>query len=477
MANEAMMADWNRSQNVYQQTRRFTPGEQSTDVRATERGQAKMMELLVIEHNDVDRVPPGYVALDIMVHQEGSHSDAGEHANAHLTNRYDPVTGVTTHTELYPKEVLYQLSATNGMNGFVLPDRSGGVPGAMIYNAQATVMPDPDGHEGSFVLDADGPMQASERSVSRYTLHDQQLLMENAAQRQLSGQYASPGTSVPAPGAYPIPDGAPGGAAGSVQRPEAAVSAQNAAPKPVSPKSAPMPARPASVSSRPSGPVPPAPMSAKSVPVSSRPSGPVSAKPVTPRNARMTPGAMSSQAGLAGVRIGSSMSGMRPDVKPKIAPSSSRPTRDPIASRPINKGPQPDPDIIDRVPGQRANTPAVDRAEPSPDFIDRVPTKEELVARKQAGEEAGRGGFEAHEGEGTAGATARGFTEGLSGTISGGQSLANMVPPQEGLAGRKQAGASAVEDRLEKRPWLKEIVDQGDQTDVAPPEQSGELER
>ncbi|MDN6372642.1 MAG: hypothetical protein L0K12_06940 [Brevibacterium aurantiacum] len=442
MANEAMMADWNRSQNVYQQTRRFTPGEQSTDVRVTDRGQAKMMELLVIEHNDVDRVPPGYVALDIMVHQEeGSHSDAGEHANAHLTNRYDPVTGVTTHTELYPKEVLYQLSATNGMNGFSLPDRLGGVPGAMIYNAQATVMPDPDGHEGSFVFDADGPMQASERSVSRYTLHDQQLLMENAAQRQLSGQYASPGTSVPAPDAYPIPDGTPGGAAGSVQRPEAAVSAQNAAPKQMPPRA------------QPSGPVAPK-------PVSARPSGPVSAKPVspkavTPSNARMTPGKSSSQAGLAGVRIGSSMSGMRPDVKPKGAsPPRSvrippRPTHDPIVSRPINKGPQPDPDIIDRVP-----------------------TQEELVARKQAGEEAGRGGFEAHEGEGTAGATARGFTEGLSGTISGGQSLANMGKPAE-----KVDGPSAVEDRLEKRPWLKEIVDQADQADVAPPEQSGELER
>lgn len=458
MANEAMMADWNRSQNVYQQTRRFTPGEQSTDVRVTDRGQAKMMELLVIEHNDVDRVPPGYVALDIMVHQEeGSHSDAGEHANAHLTNRYDPVTGVTTHTELYPKEVLYQLSATNGMNGFSLPDRLGGVPGAMIYNAQATVMPDPDGHEGSFVFDADGPMQASERSVSRYTLHDQQLLMENAA------QYASPGTSVPAPGAYPIPDGTPGGAAGSVQPPEAAVSAQNAAPKQMPPRAQPSgPVAPKLVSSRPSGPVSPKPVSPKSAPmparpvsVSSRPSGPVSAKPVTPSNARMTPGKSSSQAGLAGVRIGSSMSGMRPDVKPKVAPPPRsvrippRPTHDPIVSRPINKGPQPDPDIIDRVP-----------------------TQEELVARKQAGEEAGRGGFEAHEGEGTAGATARGFTEGLSGTISGGQSLANMGKPAE-----KVDGPSAVEDRLEKRPWLKEIVDQDDQADVAPPEQSGELER
>lgn len=166
-------------------------------------------------------------------------------------------------------------------------------------------------------------------------------------------------------------------------------------------------------------------------------------RPTVP--SQMSPGKSSSQAGLAALRTGASMSA-------------------PMAPAP-------------RVPGARSNAPK--RAEPAPrtpqapDLIDRVPSQDELAARSKAESEAGRGGFESQEGESTTGATARGFTEGLSGTLNGGQALAGMHKS----AAQESPETSAVENRLEKRPWLKEIVDQEDQTEASSPEQDGGLER
>lgn len=204
------------------------------------------------------------------------------------------------------------------------------------------------------------------------------------------------------------------------------------------------------------------PVQAPRFPPSSRKTGPIQ-KPLG--SPAVSKGA-SSQAGLAGVRMGASMSGMRPNMAPKVAPAKPRPTRglvqrthDPIASRPINKGPQPDPDIIDRVPSQ-----------------------EELVARSQEARDAGSRGFEAQEGETTAGATARGFSEGLASAGSVGGMMARGAGAAEaqepsGASGGDGARGAAVEDRLEKRPWLKDIVDQTDAPQQDAPQQDGELER
>lgn len=199
------------------------------------------------------------------------------------------------------------------------------------------------------------------------------------------------------------------------------------------------------------------PMRAPESSVPSAKTGPIQ-KPSTPKG-------VSSQAGLAGVRMGASMSGMRPGMAPKVAPAKPRPTRglvqrthDPFAPRPINKGPQPDPDIIDRVPSQ-----------------------EELVAREQAARGVESKGFEAQEGETTAGATARGFSEGLAAAAgpAGGMMARGAGEAQEpsGASVGNGSGGAAIEDRLEKRPWLKDIVDQSDVSEQGSLQQGEELER
>lgn len=185
MPNQQMIDSWNRSQAQYPQARHFTPGQQRTQYRTTERGRPAPMNLLVVVHNDVPPADAGMQRVDLIVNS-GSYDRASEHPNGHLVNRYDERAGVTDHTALYTDVEMARIRQAAG-RPVEMPDRDGGgPPGAFIYSVQASVR---QNERGELVIDTAAPMEPS-LSASRYSLHDAQEGMNRAAQRDLGLEQA-----------------------------------------------------------------------------------------------------------------------------------------------------------------------------------------------------------------------------------------------------------------------------------------------
>lgn len=194
MPNKQMIDSWNRSQAQYAQARYYTPGHQRTQYRTTERGRPAPMNLFVVVHNDAPITDPGLQRVDVMVNS-GSHDRAAQHANAHLVNAYDADAGITDHTALYADTDMTRIHRAAG-GSVELADRDGGgPPGAMVYSVQAQLRTN---DRGELVIDTAAPMQAGS-GASHYSLHDVQLGMERAAQRDL-GLEAAPSTEAPKQG-------------------------------------------------------------------------------------------------------------------------------------------------------------------------------------------------------------------------------------------------------------------------------------
>lgn len=159
--------DWERSQGVYPQARGFTPGKQETQIRTTERGVPRTLDLVGVIHNDAAPGPNGQSRVDLMI-DSGRFDRPGQYANPHLVNAYDPSTGVSEHSTLYGSDVVGAMhNATKG--GFYdMPDRQGGAPGGRIFCFRAQVVPGP---EGDLVLDP-STIQPGREAPSRYLLHD-----------------------------------------------------------------------------------------------------------------------------------------------------------------------------------------------------------------------------------------------------------------------------------------------------------------
>lgn len=200
MVNQSMIDSWQRGQGIYTQARHFTPGQQRTQYRTTERGQPKAMDLLVVIHNDAPPSDIGQQRVDLIVNS-GDHRSAAEHGNGHLVNNYDEQAGITDHTALYSQEELSRIQNADGRAPAVIQDRDGGVPGAQLYGVRAMVRTN---ERGELVIDTAQPMSRSEFS-GRYALHDVQEGMlkaqvrENTLQQQAQPSSQRQATSPPPP--------------------------------------------------------------------------------------------------------------------------------------------------------------------------------------------------------------------------------------------------------------------------------------
>lgn len=455
MVDQKLISDWNRNQGAYEQARYFTPGKHENEVRTTHQGEPRTLDLLVVVHNDVEPAGPGQSRVDLIVDQ-GVHTDRPQFTNGHLVNNYDSASGVTDHTAVYDKETLDRIqgAAGGGLGSQDLPDRRDGVPGALMYSVRAKVK---ENENGEFVIDTDHPIESG-KGVDRYTLHDQQILMRRSAEEQ----------GLPAPGTV---------LEAETDEPEA-------------PQQSDQPV------------VPPIP-SAPPRPHPQQPSPPRSGAPVPP----------SSQSGLSAVRVGASMSGAQVPTR-----TPGKTSKTPVTAHENGVGLRGDSAKRVHQVGHLAEprgskTPSSEQSADRQGFIDRVPSQEELSGSGRG--EAEKRSFEAQEGESTASAVGRGFTQGLGGAVvtpgsqqdiiakaralmskstdtspeadalrasldsygrSGPQAEqddVDLTTPSAADVVEKVSGPDLRAERMNRMPWLREMMSDSQQDDQAGPVDPG----